>query len=362
MLSQRRIARSLAGVVAAVVALSGCDRLHVREAPDTIAFSVLPWRDVDDLDRAWKPLFDDMQAQTGLTVRPYFAPGYETAVEALKQRRVQAGWFSNTTGMEAVKRGDGEVFASVDLAPDGGFASVLVVRADRPITLDQVLKCGRRLSFGFGEPGSTSGTLAPTAELFAPRGVEPVACFKSVRRANHAANLKSVASGAIDVATGDTYAMSLMARSHPEMARRLRVIWTSSPLPGDPLMWRRDLDPSVKEKLRAFFLNYGKAPGAEGDRQRKVLAGLGFGGFHPDDDDHFLPVREMQAKADLLQARNAHDPRAARAAETELARVRRAEAARAAEDAARDAEEGRAPGAAPVSGSGVRGVSGRSGG
>jgi phosphonate transport system substrate-binding protein len=353
-LRTRRTVCFLAGALAATLGLGGCDRLHVRQAPDHIAFSVPPRDDARDLERRWKPLLDDMQAQTGLKVSPYFAPGYDPAVEALKLDRVQAGLFSNTSGLAAARRGGGEVFASVDLAPGVGFASVLMVRADRPITLDQVLHCGRRFSFGLGVPGSTSATLAPVAELFAPHGIEPNACFKVVRRAGHKANILSVVSGDLDLAVSDTAALAMAERDDPKIAGEIKVLWTSPPLPPEPLLWRRDLDPSVKEKLRAFFLGYGKAPGAEGERQRKVLAGLGFGAFQPADDSHFLPVREMQAKKELLDARNAHDARAAHAAESELARIRRAEARAA-------AEGGRARSAAPSSVE-LQGVSGRSGG
>ena len=71
-------------------------------------------------------------------------------------------------------------------------SQVLIVRKGSGITLDDVLKCDKRLTFGLGDAKSTSGTLAPKAYLFTPRGLEIADCFKSVRSANHQANAFAV--------------------------------------------------------------------------------------------------------------------------------------------------------------------------
>jgi phosphonate transport system substrate-binding protein len=268
-----------------------------------------------------------MQAQTGLKVEPVFADSGKAAVEALESGRAQAGLFTDTAGLGAVRRGGGEVFAgAVSAAAPEGRAAVLVVRAKSPLTLDQVLRCGRRLSYGSGEPRSTVGTLAPSAYLFAPHGLAPASCFKAVRAGDLEGNLVSVASGGLDAAASDTASLKALATARPQAAQELRVIWTSPKLPDEPVVWRKDLDPSVKEKLRAFIMGYGQAPGAAGARQRQVLAGVGLADFRPAGDELLLALREMDATQALMKARDAKDSAAVRRAEAELARVRRAQA------------------------------------
>ena len=66
---------------------------------------------------------------------------------------------------------------------------MLIVRKGSGITLDDVLKCGKRYNFGLGDPESTSGTLAPMAYVFIPHKIEPTDCFKTVRSASHQSNL-----------------------------------------------------------------------------------------------------------------------------------------------------------------------------
>ena len=102
---------------------------------------------------------------------------------------------------------------TVTVKPNGpdGYQAVIVVKKGSGITLDRLLKCDRTLNFGMGDAKSTSGTLAPMTYLFAPRGVDPNTCFKTVRSANHEANLFSVAQGLLDAATNNTASMDRMA-------------------------------------------------------------------------------------------------------------------------------------------------------
>jgi phosphonate transport system substrate-binding protein len=167
--------------------------------------------------------------------------------------------------------------------------------------------------------------------LFAPRGITPDRCFKTVRAGNHEANIRAVAAGQIPVATNNTTNLEQMQRRDPATRAKVKVIWTSPRIPEDPIVWRRDLDPEVKRKVRAFFLDYGNRGGPEQrQRERAVLAELSFGLFKPSDNSHLLPVREMEATEQLLTAQTAQDAAAIAAAETELDNIRAERAALAA--------------------------------
>jgi phosphonate transport system substrate-binding protein len=247
----------------------------------------------------------------------------------MRSDQVQVGWFSNASGMQAVRRADAEVFArSTDPSGIDGYQSVVIVRADSPLTLQDIIRCDRKLTFGMGDPQSTSGTLAPVTYLFAPREIDPQRCFRTVRTTNHEGNLLSVANGVLDAATNNTTNIKRLARAQPEVAKRVRVVWSSPTIPEDPILWRKDLDPAIKERVRQFFLTYGSGEGPEAERQRAILTALDFGGFRAADNSHLLPVREMEATEQLLKARNAGDAAATAKAQRNLDAVReeRAEA------------------------------------
>ena len=313
-------ARALAGLAVAV-ALGACgDGLDRGDAPDAIRFSILS---TENSEQNWAPVLADMEKATGLTVKPYFQSNYTGLIEAMRFKQTDVGWFSNQSGLEAVRRAGGEVFArTTDPSGVDGYYSVLIVGAKSGLTLDDVLKCDKSLTFGLGDAKSTSGTLAPMTYLFAPRGIDPKDCFKTVRSANHQANLFAVARGVLDVATNNTTGMRLDRERGGDATNRVKVIWRSPVLPEDPIVYREDLDPAVKEKLRQFFLTYGQGDTPQAARQRQNLVALSIGGFMPADDTHLLPVREMEATEEVLQPRASGNRRAIEKAEAELARIR----------------------------------------
>jgi phosphonate transport system substrate-binding protein len=93
------------------------------------------------------------------------------------------------------------------------------------------------------------------------------------------------------------------------------------------MVWRKDLDPAIKEKLRQFFLTYAQGEGPEAERQRALLARISIGGFMPADDNHLLRVREMEATENLLQAQRGGDPKRIAEARRALETVKAEEAA-----------------------------------
>lgn len=314
----------------------------------TVNFSILSTESAQGLQTLWAPFIADMRKQTGLDVKPYFASNYTSLVEAMRFNQTQLGWFSNFSGLAAVRRGQGEVFArTTDPSGVDGYFSVLIVNSQSALTLDKVLKCDRTLDFGVGDANSTSGTLAPVTYLFAPRGIRPTDCFKTVRAANHQANFAAVANNVLDVATNNTTGLRMNEERNPALRGKVRVIWTSPRLPEDPIVWRKDLDPSIKDKISKFFFSYGVGSGPEAERQRAVLAKLSMGPFKHATNDHLLPVREMEAAQNLELAREAKDPAKVAAAQKALdgLKVERAtaEARGSVEHMASDAAGGGAP-------------------
>ena len=338
------IRRSLlaAGLLVAL-GLSACSERAdtASDAPEVLNFSVLATENSTSLDTFWRPILADMEKEIGIPVKPFYGSNYTALIEALRFGQTDVGWFSNLSGLAAVRRADAEIFArTFDPSGEDGYRSVLIATAASGLTLEDVLKCDQSLDFGIGDAKSTSGTLAPMTYLFAPEGIEPEKCFKQVRAANHQANLFAVANGVLDVATNNSTAIRLQglrdeenrANGQPTVADKVKVIWESPKLPEDPIVWRKDLDPAVKEKVRQFFLTYGKGEGPEAERQRKLLSAISIGGFLPADATHLLPVREMEATEALLSARNAGDQ----------ARIAEAQATLEAIQAEREALEARA--------------------
>ena len=336
----RLVVGGLGLVAALTLASCGERKAAAPAAKDTVTFSILSTESAQNMEGYWKPILADMEASTGLKVKPFFSSNYSSLIVAMGAKQTDLGWFSNQSGLEAVRRSNGEVFArTFDPSGTDGYKSVIIVPADSNLTVETLLKCDKTLNFGIGDKKSTSGTLAPMTYLFIPANKKPETCFKTVLSASHDANLFAVANHKLDAATNNSTALSLnrLAKGGAQ-ANKVKVIWESPTLPEDPIVWRKDLDPVVKEKLRQFFLTYGQGDTPVAAQQRANLKRLSMGGFKAADNSHLLVVREMEALEQVGLAREAGDPAKLAAAEKTLAGIK----------AERVVAEGKAGLAAPV--------------
>ena len=131
---------------AAAFGLAACGKAPSAEAPGELTFSILPTAPAASLLKNWQPVLDDMAKATGLKIKPFIPSNYTVLIEAMKFKQTDAGWFSNESGLEAVRRANGEVFART-LGPGGvdGYQSVLIVNAKSDITLDRIKRCDKTL-------------------------------------------------------------------------------------------------------------------------------------------------------------------------------------------------------------------------
>lgn len=261
-------------------------------------FGIIATESSQQLKQQWQPLLDELNRQTGMKVTAFFAPDYAGVIEGMRFNKVHFAWFGNKSAMEAVDRANGEVFAKV-VNVDGteGYYSHLIVHRDSPIkTLDDVLKNGKNLNFGNGDPNSTSGFLVPSYYVFAKNGVDAKTHFKLTRSANHETNALAVANKQVDVATNNSETLAKLDKTLPEKIKGIRVIWTSPLIASDPIVWRKDLPEATKTKLKNFFLNYAKT----NPQEREVMAKMNWSMFKESSNAQLVPIRQL----DFFSKRN----------------------------------------------------------
>ena len=74
--------------------------VHAKE----INFGVISTDSASAQRDRWEPFFRDMEKQTGLKVKSFYAPDYAGVIEAMRFNKVQVAWFGNKAAMEAVDR------------------------------------------------------------------------------------------------------------------------------------------------------------------------------------------------------------------------------------------------------------------
>lgn len=268
----------------------------VQAETKTLNFGIIATESTSNLKQAWEPFLAAMSKATGYKVKGFYASDYAGVIEGMRFKKVDVAWFGNKSAMEAVDRSGGEVFAqTVDKSGNPGYWSLILVNKDSPYQkLDDIMKCDKSLNFGIGDPNSTSGFLVPTTYIFAGRNVDPKACFKTVRNANHQANAMAVANKQVDAAANNTENMRRLKKTNPKAWAKIRVIWKSPLIPSDPMVWRKDIDGDKKAKVYKFFMSYGRLGTPEQvAAARKVLGGLDWAPFRPSSDAQLYPIRQL---------------------------------------------------------------------
>jgi len=288
-------------MVLRLITAAALTALALGATAQEINFGIIATDSASAQRERWEPFFRDMEQKTGLKVTSYYAPDYAGVIEAMRFNKIQVAWYGNKAAMEAVDRANGEVFAQVMYA-DGtyGYHGLLITHKDSPYqSVDDVFKNAKNLNFGIGDPNSTSGFLVPTYYLFAQNNVDHRTAFKSVRNASHGANIQATLARQVDVATNNTEDMGKLESAKPELFAQLRVLWKSPLIPSDPFVWRKDLDPAVKAKIKTFVLGYAKSDPAEKAILKNIYS---YGGFRESDNRQLVPIRQLELFRDRRKA------------------------------------------------------------
>ena len=277
--------------------------LSLGATAQEISFGIIATDSASVQRERWEPFFKDMEKKTGLTIKSFYAPDYAGIVEAMRFNKVQVAWYGNKAAIDAVDRANGEVFSQVMYA-DGtfGYYALLITHKDSPYkNLDDVLKNSKSINFGIGDPSSTSGFLVPSYYVFALNKVDQRTAFRTIRNASHGANIQAVLAKQLDVATNNTEEVDKLEANKPELFKELRVIWKSPLIPSDPFVWRKDLDPAIKAKIKSFVLGYAKTDSAEKAVLKNIL---NYGGFRESNNDQLIPTRQLELFKDRRKVEN----------------------------------------------------------
>jgi phosphonate transport system substrate-binding protein len=217
-----------------------------------LRFAVGPFQPTPgDTRRAYEPFFARLAAAVG---RPYelrVTTDWAGIAVALGSGQVDAAWMGPWGFVLARARAGAEAIATVLYQGRPTYHAIIIAKADLPIA--RFPEDARGMSISFADAGSTSGWLIPH-NWFQTQGIDPRSFFRYRDGASHAANVISVASGQVDLATDYDRNLDAMVAAGRVRADQLRIVWRSEPLPNDALAVRRDLDAATRDALRSAAL------------------------------------------------------------------------------------------------------------
>ena len=283
-----RMRKAVLSAAVAGLAITGVAQAN---GTDELNFGIISTESSQNLKAQWDPFLAAMSEKTGMKINAFFAPDYAGIIQGMRFDKVDVAWYGNKSAMEAVDRAGGEIFMQT-VAADGkpGYWSLLITHKDSPLnSVEDMLKNAKDLTFGNGDPNSTSGFLVPSYYVFAQNNVDPKQIFKRTLNASHEVNALSVANKQVDVATFNTEGFERLEITNPDKAKELKVIWKSPLIPSDPIVWRKNLPEDTKKKIHDFFTEFG-----DNAEELAVLENLQWGKFRESSNDQLLPIRQLE--------------------------------------------------------------------
>lgn len=235
---QRRTLLSLPMAVLAAPALA-------QGAP--LRFAVGPFQPTaGDTRRAFAPFFAHLAQTLGRPHELAVTTDWAGIAVALSSGQTDCAWMGPWGYVLARARGGAEALATVLYQGRPTYHAIIIGRPD--LRIARFPDDARGLSISFADAGSTSGWLIPH-HWFMTRGIDPRSFFRYRDGASHAANVISVTSGQVDLATDFDRNLAAMIAAGRVREAQVQVVWRSDPLPNDALAVRRDLDPGLKTAI-----------------------------------------------------------------------------------------------------------------
>ena len=278
--------RSFLRVASIALALTAAG---LASAKDQLTIGLIPSEDSQAMIEASKQVLDTLQTRLGMPVVPFVATDYNGIVEALRAGKLDVAYLGPFSYVLATSVAEVEAFAVAVTRKTGqsAYKSVIVARKDSGIRELADLK-GR--TFAFVDPSSASGHLFPKAGL-EQAGFVPAQLFSRVIfSGSHDASILAVENHKVDAAAvADRIFASAVSKGLVKQDE-FQVVWSSRPIPESPMVWRKDLDPALQQKVASALASIKDVPWGD----QGVLDG-----FQPTSDAAYDVVRDTAKVLDL---------------------------------------------------------------
>ena len=257
--------------------------------PGVLTVGFIPAEDSRAMVRQSQAILDIVAKHTGMKIDTFVGSDYNATIEALRAGHVDVALLGPFSYVLATTVAQVEAFAVTVTARSmqPSYQAIVIAGKDSGINSLADLK-GK--TFAFVDPGSTSGFMVPSAAMI-KLGITPEKDFKQVMYSGgHDATIVSVGSGKVDAGSVADRIYERGCAKGLADCNKLKVVWTSPPIPNDPLLYRKNLSEDMKKRIRdAFFSVKNLAFGEMGTVAR----------FDPATDKDYDPLRDIASALKL---------------------------------------------------------------
>lgn len=221
--------------------------------PGVLKVGIIPAEDARAVVRQSQAVMDQVSKSLGMKTEIFVGSDYNATIEALRANKVDVALMGAFGYVLATTQAPVEAFAvtvtKAGNTPD--YHSIIIAKKDAADLTS--LESVKGHTFAFVDPSSTSGSLAPKA-AFIQAKIDPEKDMKKViYSGGHDASIIAVAEGKVDAASVADRIYAIACQKKAVDCSKLKVIWTSPPIPNDPLFYRKTLSPEMKKKIADAF-------------------------------------------------------------------------------------------------------------
>lgn len=273
--------------IAQLILLCGLATASGTYAQGVLKIGLVPAEDPRLIIADNQALLDALHASLGMEIKPFVATDYNGVIEALRAKKLEMALLGPFSYVLAASIAEVDPIAIPETQRQGpSYRALIIARKDHNIRSLADLK-GK--TFAFVDPSSTSGHLFPKSAMLRA-GLNPDVDMRAIFAGSHDASAIAVQNGKVDAAAvADGLFEAAVARGVIK-ADEIVIVWTSEPIPGAPVVIRRDLPEALKQRIRAAFAAMHDIPWAKGTIIKRWV---------PATDENFAVVREMSKMLNL---------------------------------------------------------------
>ena len=288
LLTCRDLCTSTASGLAVLVVLGGPARAADCPAGGTLRYGVVPY----DASASFVPLYRRIgaliSAKLGCPVELQIGTSYTATIEAMRAGKLDAAEFGPLSYVLAHQVAHAEAvatYANAQGRPDTYTASIVTWPGSGITTLKDV--AGH--SFAYSDAASTSGHLFP-ADGLKEAGIDPDKGVRPVYAGSHTASFEALRHHKVKAGELNSPEIASAKAAGVWDANDFVTLWSSPPIPQDPVSVRGDLEPGFKARLTEVLqhLDLSGIPPAE-----VKLTGLSGTGYVATTDQAYDPIRAL---------------------------------------------------------------------
>ncbi|MBS0517428.1 MAG: phosphate/phosphite/phosphonate ABC transporter substrate-binding protein [Proteobacteria bacterium] len=248
-----------------------------------LRFAIAPVRPTPEITvKEFEPLFKYLAGELGVTYELVSPESWAAISVAMTNGHIDLGWLGPWGYVLAHQKSGAEVIATAKYQGKPIYHAIIEGRPGLPIKKWPDDAKGMKLSLS--DRGNTSGWLIPTA-YFVSQGIDPAKFFEYKEGATFANNVAMIQQGVIDLGSDMDRGRYGMIQAGEMDPRKVKVYWTSNPLPNDAITVPKGFDPELKSKIQRILTSLS-------EEKAQSMMGAGYNGFVKSTFDDYEPIVE----------------------------------------------------------------------